>query len=153
VSETTDMADAAPTPNLDPETWERPVPGVDNVSKVFWEAAARGELLFQSCPACGNRQFYPRAICTACGGEPDWATASGRGTVYTFTVVRQNGTPPFRNELPYVVAMVDLEEGVRMMGNVVECSVDDVHVGLPVEVVTVKLEEGLGIPFWRPAAG
>jgi uncharacterized OB-fold protein len=128
----------------------RPLPDTDNVSAPYWAAAAEGRLLFQECTACANRQFYPRAMCTACGAEPQWAEASGRGTVHTYTVIRQNWSKPFRDELPYVVAMVELDEGVRMMANVTDCDPEQVHIGMAVEAYTVKVEEGLGIPFFRP---
>lgn len=130
--------------------WLRPVPRVDAVSAPFWAAAARGELLVQECPSCGHRQFYPRAVCTACGADPVWLTCSGRGTVHTFTVIRQNHAQPFRDELPYVVAIVELEEGPSMMGNVTGCDVEDVHIGLPVEVYMVDADENVAIPMWRP---
>jgi uncharacterized OB-fold protein len=89
-------------------------------------------------------------MCTACAAEPAWIEASGRGTVHTFTVIRQNWGEPFKSLLPYVVAMVDLDEGVRMMANVTDCAPDDVRVGMAVEAYTVKVEDGLGIPFFRP---
>jgi uncharacterized OB-fold protein len=135
------------------EEWKKPQPQPDRVSAEYWAACARGELMVQQCTDCGTRQFYPRALCTACGGEPAWLTTSGRGTVHTFTVIRQYGMPPFRDELPYVVAMVELPEGPLIMGNVTDCEVDDVHVGLPVEVHFKKIDDEVGIPFWRPAAG
>jgi uncharacterized OB-fold protein len=131
--------------------WNRPVPAKDPVSAPYWEAAARGELLIQRCPACGNRQHYPRAVCAQCGATPEWERVSGKGTVYTYTVIRQNHARPFRDELPYVVAMVELEEGPRVMGNV-DGPVDDVHIGMPVEVYFQTAEEGLGVPFWRPVS-
>jgi len=134
------------------EQWERPLPRPDNVSKPFWEAASRGELLIQRCPS-GHRQFYPRAVCRVCGSDPEWERASGRGTVHTFTVIRQNHARPFRDELPYVVAMVELDEGVRMMGNITDCAIDQVRIGMPVEVHMVQAEPGVGVPFWRPVAG
>jgi uncharacterized OB-fold protein len=98
--------------------WVKPLPAPDGVSAPFWKAAAEGRLLIQRCPACGHRQFYPRALCTACGADPEWMEASGRGTVHTFTIVRQHGQRGFKEELPYVVAIIELEEGPRMMGNV-----------------------------------
>ena len=122
------------------------------MSKPFWEAASRGELLIQRCPS-GHRQFYPRAVCRVCGSDPEWERASGRGTVHTFTVIRQNHARPFRDELPYVVAMVELDEGVRMMGNITDCAIDQVRIGMPVEVHMVQAEPGVGVPFWRPVAG
>jgi uncharacterized OB-fold protein len=132
------------------DAWEKPLPRPDAISRTFWEAAAQGRLLFQQCPRCGHRQFYPRALCTACGADPAWAEASGRGEVHTFTVVRQMGLRAFRDELPYVVAMIELEEGVRMLGNVTDCPVEAVRVGLPVEAYALLADEGLGIPYWRP---
>jgi hypothetical protein len=128
-----------------------PLPELDAVTRPFWEAAARGRLLYQRCPACHHAQFYPRAACTGCGATPAWAEASGRGSVHTFTVIRQIGAPPFRDRLPYVVAMIDLEEGVRMMGNVTDCPVDEVHVGMPVRAYALPAEGGIAVPFWRPA--
>jgi len=122
------------------------------VSAPFWEGCARGELLIQRCPACGHRQFYPRAMCTACAATPEWETASGRGTVHTFTVIRQNHAKPFRDLLPYAVAVVELDEGPRMMGNVVGCPIDDVAVGMPVEVHFDAAGDDLAIPYWRPAS-
>jgi uncharacterized OB-fold protein len=133
------------------EQWKRPIPAPDALERPFFEAAARGELLYQRCPKCGHVQFYPRAVCTACGGDPEWAQAAGRGAVHTYTVVRQNGVPPFKDELPYVVAMVELPEGVRMMGNVTGCAPDEVGVGLALEAYAVEFEPGLAVPFWRPA--
>lgn len=133
-----------------PDTYEKPLPEPDAVSAPFWRAASEGRLLYQHCPACDHRQFYPRALCVACGGEPEWAESSGRGVVHTFSVVRQHGARPFRDELPYVVAIVALEEGVRMMGNVTGCDPEAVHVGMAVEAYAVLAGDGLGIPYWRP---
>jgi uncharacterized protein len=131
--------------------WKKPLPQPDAVSGPFWKAAAEGRLLHQRCPACAHRQFYPRAVCTACGADPEWAESSGRGTVHTFTVIRQFGGAGFVEELPYVVAMIELEEGVRMLGNVTDCVVTDVYIGMPVTAWVVLAEEGIGIPLWRPA--
>jgi uncharacterized OB-fold protein len=133
------------------EKWSRAIPAPDSLERPFFEAAARGELLYQRCPKCGHAQFYPRAVCTACGGDPEWAAASGRGSVHTYTVVRQNGMPPFKELVPYVVAMVELPEGVRMMGNVTHLDVDEVGVGTALEAYAVEFEPGLALPFWRPA--
>jgi len=131
----------------------RPLPQADNLSEAYWSAAAEGRLLFQECPACGNRQFYPRSLCIACGETPEWKEASGRGTVHTYTVIRQNWAAPFKELMPYVVAMVELEEGPRMMTNITDCTPDDMSIGMPVEAYVVKVEDGLGLPFWRPAKG
>jgi len=133
------------------DTWERPIPAGGNVAGEFWSAAADGRLLIQRCPTCGTRQFYPRHVCATCGGTPEWEQASGAGEVHTFTIVRQNGAKPFNTELPYVVAMIQLAEGPRMMGNVTGCAPEDVTVGMAVRAYAVKIEDGLAIPFWEPA--
>ena len=130
----------------------RPLPQADNVSAPYWSGAADGKVLYQECPACGHRQFYPRAMCTQCAATPEWRESAGRGTVHTYTVIRQNHAKPFREDLPYVVAMVELDEGPRMMSNVTDCEIDDVHIGMAVEAYTVKVEDGLGIVFWRPTS-
>ena len=132
-------------------SWQKPLPVPDPVSGGFWSAAAEGRLLIQRCPVCAHRQFYPRALCVACGADPEWEEASGRGTVHTFTVVRQQGAAAFRDEVPYVVAMVELEEGPRMMGNLTGCPVDEVTVGMSVRAYIVEAEPGLGVPQWEPA--
>jgi len=131
--------------------WSRPKPAADGAGAQFWAAAAEGRLLIQHCPSCGSRQFYPRPICIACGSDPAWEEASGRGRLHTFTIVRQNGAEPFRSELPYVVAMIDLEEGPRMMGNVTGCQVDDVFIGMLLVAYSVKVSDEVGVVFWEPA--
>lgn len=129
---------------------DRPVPLADSISGPYWEAAARGELVYQECPACGHRQLYPRAMCTECAAAPEWRTASGRGTVYTYTVIRQNWAEPFRGMLPYVVAMIELDEGPRLMSNVTGCPPEEVTVGMAVEAWFEPVDEGVALPMFRP---
>ncbi|MEY2570496.1 MAG: uncharacterized protein QOE63_846 [Acidimicrobiaceae bacterium] len=141
---------------LEMRSQDRPKPAKDHITTEYWDATLRGELLIQRCPSCGHRQHYPRLLCTACGETPAWERASGRGTVHTFTVIRQNHAKPFRDLLPYVVAMVALDEGPMLMGNVVGCAVDDVRIDMAVEVVfeTVVDDDGNAthaVPYWRPA--
>jgi hypothetical protein len=117
-----------------------------------WLDAARDRrLLVQRCTECDHRQLYPRPVCVTCGSFAlEWLEASGRGTVHTYTVIHQNRVPGWADELPYVVAMIDLEEGARMMSNVVECASSDVRVGMPVEVTFVA-DETMTLPKFRPA--
>jgi uncharacterized OB-fold protein len=130
----------------------KPLPATDAISASFFEAASQGRLLFQQCAECGHRQFYPRGLCTSCGATPEWAEASGRGTIHTFTVVRQYGAEPYKSELPYVVAVIELDEGVRMMGNVTGIDPDEIRIGLSVEAYALLAEEKIAIPYWRPAS-
>lgn len=120
----------------DTRPYKKHVPRIDEESRGYWEALARHELYFQRCRDCGKKRFYPRAVCPNClSSATEWVRASGRGTVYSFTVTHQNQAPGFREELPYVLAIVELEEGVRMMTNVVGCAPDRVRIGMAVEVV------------------
>jgi hypothetical protein len=125
--------------------------GIPEESEPFFDAACEGRLLIQRCSACEEYQFYPRKICIHCGSaNVEWAEASGRGSVHTYTVIHQQGMPGWRDEVPYVAAVIDLEEGVRMTSNVVECDPEDVHVDMPVRVTFV--DEGMYVlPRFRPA--
>jgi len=136
---------------VDAGEWQKPLPRSDAISGPYWEAAAQGRLLIQECPSCGHRQWYPRAMCTKCGRDVEWLECSGRGEVHTYTVVRQMGMRPFKDELPYVIAMVQLEEGPLIFGNVTDVEPDDVGIGLPVEVWFTKVDDEIGVPSWRPA--
>jgi uncharacterized OB-fold protein len=130
---------------------DRPRPQPDHTSAPFWAAAATGRLLFQRCPTCGHAQFYPRPMCTRCASPVEWEESSGDGSVHTFTVVRQNLAPPFAELGPYVVAMVELAEGPRMLTNVTHVDPGDVRIGLAVRAYAVRLDDDVAIPFFRPA--
>ncbi|MDG2307026.1 MAG: Zn-ribbon domain-containing OB-fold protein [Candidatus Binatia bacterium] len=131
----------------------KPVPRADEESKGYWEACRRHELRVQRCRSCSQLRFYPRAVCPACmSGDVEWALCSGRGEVYTFTVTHQNHSPGFRESLPYVLAYVELEEGVQMLTNIVDCPPDDVKIGMPVEVTFEDVTDEIAIPRFRPRA-
>lgn len=129
----------------------RPRPAVDPDSAPYWEAAAREQLLIQRCRACGRHQFYPRQHCRFCWAtDIEWHEASGRGSVYSFSVVNREVEPGF--EPPYVIALVDLEEGVRMPTNIVGGAAMEVQVGSEVEVVFIAVDEERKIPGFRLVA-
>jgi uncharacterized protein len=131
--------------------WDRPTPAGEGEYGPWFEACAQGKLLIQRCDACGHRQWYPRAVCTSCAATPQWEEVSHRGTVYTFTIIRQYHAKPFGGELPYCVAMVDLDDApVRMFGTLTGIAVDDVCVDLPVEAYAVEYTPGRAVPYWRP---
>ncbi|MDQ6774488.1 MAG: Zn-ribbon domain-containing OB-fold protein [Candidatus Dormibacteraeota bacterium] len=113
---------------------ERPSPLPDADTAPFWKAAAAGRLEIQRCLDCGLWVFYPRSVCPGCGGAAlEWAATSGRATVYSYTVVHR-APAEFRDEVPYVVALVDLEEGPRLMTRLLGVEPGQARVGLPVEV-------------------
>jgi uncharacterized OB-fold protein len=121
-----------------------PAPETNPETKPFWEAAAQGRLLIKKCVTCGEAHFYPRAICPFCGSDKtEWVTASGRGTVYSYSVMR-------RVPVPYALAYVTLEEGVSMMTNIVDCDLDAIRIGQPVTVAFKPTEGGPPVPMFRP---
>jgi len=122
-------------------------------TQAFWAATGSHELKYQACRTCGAIVFYPRSHCTACGGRDlDWRTSRGEGTVYTYTVVRQNGHPYFTTQTPYVLALIDLDEGFRMMSHVVgmQDPAAGVRVGTRVRVFWDDHGE-VSLPLFRPA--
>ena len=132
-----------------------PAPIVNADSAPYWEGARNGKLLLQRCGDCGTLRFFPRLLCTECGSDhTEWTEVSGRGTVHSFTVVHRAAFPAFQAITPYVVALIDLEEGPRMMTNIVGDDAHDVAIG---DAVTVVFEdrgtEGAKVPQFRRAGG
>jgi uncharacterized OB-fold protein len=133
-----------------PKETKKPLPRIDEENRWFFEACARHELVLQRCGACGTLRYYPRALCPAClSAKTEYQRTSGRGTVYTFTVTHQNQAPGFRDELPYVMAYVQLDEGPRILTNIVHTDPQAVRIGLPVEVVFEEFDEGLALPKFQ----
>ncbi|MDQ0934642.1 Zn-ribbon domain-containing OB-fold protein [Streptomyces turgidiscabies] len=132
-------------------------PEVDAFTRPYWDAAAEGRLLVRRCGGCGRAHHYPREFCPHCWSEDvTWETASGLATLYTWSVVHRNDLPPFGERTPYVAAVVDLDEGPRMMTEVVTEVVTDVvdgvggglRVGMELEVAFRE-----GVPIFRPRGG
>ena len=120
----------------------------------FWDGTRAGELRLQRCNACGKVYFPPRPFCPACGSlSIEWVQASGRGTVYSYTINRRGGgdLPEYKEAPPYVLAYVQLEEGPRIMTNIVDCDVESVRIGQAVEVVFHDTGAGTALPRFRPA--
>ena len=131
--------------------YEKPVPAPDHVTGPFWKAAKQGRLLIQRCPGCGARQFYPQSCCRRClSGDLEWVDAAGKGTIYSFTVIHRAPSRPFEPDVPYTVALVDLDEGCRMISNIVDVSPQDVRVGMQVEVVFEEITPEISLPKFRP---
>jgi len=133
--------------------WKKPLPSIVGETRPYWESCRRGQLMLQRCDRCGEHQFYPRGICANCWSKDiKWVKARGKGTVWTFTVTYQNRTPGFAEECPYVLALVELEEGVRMFTNIIECNPRDVKIGMPVEVTFVQANDRISVPYFKPVA-
>lgn len=130
-----------------------PLPVVPDYEQPFWEGAKRGELLLQQCGACGVTRYPMSPICADCLSEDtEWVPASGRGTVESWIIYRQAFHPGFIDALPYNVAWVALEEGLRLTTNIVGVELDQIAVGMPVEVVFEEANEEITLPKFRPAA-
>lgn len=141
---------------------EKPVPAVDPESDPFWRAAAEGRLVVQRCGECGERQFYPRRLCRRCWSRDlAFEEVAGTGTVYSFTECHVAGQPGYDEEVPYVVALVELDlpaanpsgHPVRLTTHVVECAREDVAVDQPVAVdfQQVSADPEVHLPVFAPA--
>ncbi|MBV9595262.1 MAG: Zn-ribbon domain-containing OB-fold protein [Chloroflexi bacterium] len=132
------------------KTLPAPPPQINVETKTFWDATAEGKLMLPRCNACQVVIWYPRQFCPECGStDIGWFEASGKGTVYSYTINRR-GQGDYR-DLAYVVAYVELEEGPRVLTNIVDCDVDQVSVGQAVQVVFHPTSNGAALPRFRPA--
>ena len=126
-----------------------PRPTLNADSRFFWEGVEKGELRIQRCGGCGRLRHPPRPMCPGCRSlEWDHVVSSGRGEVYSFVV--HHHPPVYGFETPFAVALVELQEGTRMVGNVAGLPADEVRVGLPVEVEYVRVQDQWTLPSWRP---
>ena len=127
---------------------QRPYPQPDDVTQPFWDGISEGRLRLQRCGRCGRHVFYPRAVCPHCSSaDLEWVDASGRGSLYSFSVVHR-APPGF--EAPYAVALVDLAEGVRMMAGLVDVAIDGLEPGQALEVA---IQGDPALPYFRPSPG
>ncbi|MPZ23884.1 MAG: hypothetical protein GEU28_10120 [Dehalococcoidia bacterium] len=136
--------------------YRRPIPSPSPEARPFWEGAREHRLALPYCPACAQFFWFPRPFCPRCfSWEVEWRPASGRGRVYSFAIQYRAQMPGFEDELPYLTALVDLDEGPRLMTNLVEVEPDPVSVrcDMPVEVVFADINDEISLPKFRPAAG
>src|SRR5207244_2590941 len=126
-------------------------------TRAYWDATMREELVIQRCASCGAVQHPGGPCCSSCLAPTlEWVKASGRGTVFSFTVVRHSFHPAFTDKIPYVLADVRLEEGPIMTAGLTGCAPDEVHIDMPVEVwfaepIEDAFHVSLRLPKWRPA--
>lgn len=122
-------------------------------AEEFFAGAARGELRIQRCRHCGQHHHYPRSLCPHCGSDAlEWITASGSGVVHSFTVIRQHGFPPWRDQVPFVVALVDLDEGgARLLAQMPTTEPDAVRIGMRVRASFRTVGNGIALVDVEPA--
>ena len=130
---------------------KKSIPIPDGDSRIYWDGCNEEKLLIQHCVDCNNHIIYPRVVCPYCMSDRlEWIESSGKGKVYSFTIARRGAGPAFVDDTPYVVALVDLDEGVRMMSNIINIDIEEVRCEMPVEVV-FREREGMKIPMFQPA--
>jgi uncharacterized protein len=131
----------------------KPAPVPDEGSAPFFDGARAGRLMLQHCGACGDWSWPVRERCPHCfAARLEWRQASGRGSLYTYTIMHQVMNPGFASAVPYNVAQVDLAEGVRVTSNIVGIDNDALRIGMPLQVVFEQVGEDVHIPKFRPAA-
>ena len=129
----------------------RPLPTPNGFSQPFWDAAHQHSLRLQRCDVCNTVRFYPRPRCPTCLSDAaTWTEMSGRGSVYSFTVVHRPLARWFADRMPLVVAVVELDENVRMMTNIAGCEPDDVVVGMRVQVTWHDADDEITLPWFEP---
>jgi enoyl-CoA hydratase/carnithine racemase/uncharacterized OB-fold protein len=131
---------------------QRPIPVIQPWTEEFWQGTREGKLLVQQCEDCKTRIFFPKKLCPECwSNKLTWIESCGRAKVYTFTVMADMVEPKFAADLPYVIATVDLEEGIRMATRIVNCKPEDVSIGMDVEVLFREVSPACSLPLFQPA--
>jgi uncharacterized protein len=133
--------------------YDRPLPTPDPVTKPFWDSLKAHAIQLQRCGACECFVYYPRPLCPSCSSDDlVWTPVSGRGVVHAFTIPHRHPNPAFGKGAPYVVALVELEEGARILSNLVavDPTPEAVNVGMPVEIVYTNATDEITLPMFRP---
>jgi uncharacterized OB-fold protein len=131
--------------------YKKPLPAPDHDTITFWEGCKRHELLLQKCDTCSSYRYPPRSICPECFSvESTWDKVSGKGEVYTYTVARIPLNPAWEQDIPYTIGIILLDEGVKMVSNIVDCKPEDITIGMKVEVVFDDVTEKFSLPKFKP---
>jgi uncharacterized OB-fold protein len=134
--------------------YAKPLPAIDEENKLFWEYAKKHELRMQKCSQCGKIYYPPTSLCPYCHNweGSEWVKLSGKGQVFSFIVARRATNPAFAKEVPYVVAIIETEEGGRLISNVIGCKPEDVKIGMAVEVTFEDVTDEISLPKFKPVA-
>lgn len=128
-----------------------PAPVTEPWTEEFWKAAKQHKFLVQHCNDCNINIFYPRKFCPECwGSNLSWIESKGKGKLYTFTITMYGVEPRFAPDLPYVLALVDLDEGIRVMTRIVNCDHDQLQCDMPVEIVWQDINEEFNLYYFQP---
>ena len=132
----------------------KPLPGITDQTRPFWTAAKNRKLVMQKCGRCGTLNFFPKPWCIECGSRKlEWVEVSGRGTVYSYTLAYKvmMNFPGWKGDLPLMMCIIDLDEGARMYGQVIDCKPEAVRIGMQVAVCFEDIGPEAAIPKFRPA--
>lgn len=133
--------------------YAKPIPVVTDENRPFWEATKRGQLLLQHCRDCGAYRHPANLLCLECNSMAfDWKPASGRGKVYSFVIFHRSYHPGFADDLPYAVACIELQEGPRLMSNVIGIPPEQLRCDMLVEVAFEEISKEISLPKFRPFA-
>lgn len=128
----------------------RPLPLLREETKAFWEGAKNHKLLIQHCNSCGQLIYFPRILCHNClSTDVGWIETKGRGTLYSYTIIRQSSDPAFQPYVPYVYAIIELDEGVRMITNIVCDDLSSLAIGKDVQVTFDDVNDEITIPRFK----
>ena len=137
------------------QQYSKPVPRPQQESDFYWEKAKAHELWLRKCNSCDKAYFYPRDISPCCfSRDTSWVRASGKATLYTYGIVHRAPHPGFREDAPFVTALVELEEGPRMPTNIVglgEPTPEKLQIGMPLEVTFEEITDEISLPKFKPA--
>ena len=134
------------------QTYDKPLPLLDGLTKEFYGWCKQHQLRFQRCSDCRAWRHVPRELCPECGSSNwEWTTSSGRGTVFTWTTIARALLPAFQGDTPYAPVVVEMDEGVRLLSSVIDCPPDQLHIGMPVEVIFDEVTPEVTLPKFRKA--
>ena len=132
---------------------EKPLPQANPDTQPFWDGCKEHELRFQKCMDCGHVRWPPSMICPECHAAlTEWITAGGKGAVYTYAVYHRAFHPAFKDDLPYVAAIVELEEGPHLLTNIIGCKPEAVRCDMPVKVAWEDVTDEFSLPKFKPAS-
>jgi uncharacterized OB-fold protein len=132
--------------------WIKPLPVASGETKPFWDACKEGKFLIQKCKTCNEYQYHYRAFCSHCWfGEIQDIESKGDGNIWSFTVINRNRSPGFIDDVPYVVAMIEIEGGLKIISNVINCDPWKVYIGMPVKLTFTKATEEWTLPMFEPS--
>ena len=133
--------------------YKKPLPQIQPFTQAYWEGTRNNKLLVQTCKDCDARIFFPRRQCPECWSTNlGWSEASGKGEIYAFSVTYEGVESVFADDLPIVLAWVDLPEGIRMQSNIIDCDPEAIEIGQEVEVVFRKVTDEITLPYFRPVS-